>query len=69
MPPHADSMIAVYADFDSQAWYTVLLDYGRAEKGDGEPGDEDELIPKLVADLVVPLANHAIQVFSSSTTI
>ena len=25
-------------------------------------GDDEELIPKLVANLVLPLANHAVQV-------
>jgi len=48
------------AGFDGQQWYQQLYDYGMiASFG---PGDADEeLIPRLVKELVLPLAQHALQ--------
>ena len=48
------------AGFDEQAWYGTLFDYGQSKAGSA--GDDDMLIPKIVADLVFPLARHALQV-------
>lgn len=47
----------VCADFDEQRWYQQLLDFGH-----GNAAEEDELIPTLVGNLVVPLALQAVRV-------
>ncbi len=53
-----------HADFDRQAWYSNLINFGRSQEAEevSISGDDEELIPRLVANLVVPLANHAVQV-------
>lgn len=53
------------ADFDRQAWYEALLDF-HTNSGNQSLGEEEELIPKLVANLILPLAMHAVQVSSSA---
>ncbi|CAL8463414.1 g2948 [Coccomyxa elongata] len=46
--------------FDSQQWYEQLFDYGMAASMG--PGDADEeLVPKLVRELVLPLGHHALR--------
>lgn len=48
------------AGFDGQQWYLQLYDYGMSASFG--PGDADEeLIPRLVKELVLPLAQHALQ--------
>lgn len=48
------------AGFDGQQWYGQLFDYGMAASAG--PGDADEeLVPKLVRELVLPLAHHALR--------
>ena len=50
--------------FDSQSWYKHLFEYGLSEdpstSGNGSDPDE-ELIPRLVTQLVLPLAAHSLQ--------
>jgi GC-rich sequence DNA-binding factor len=56
------------AGFDAQQWYQQLFDYGMATASSGAAanghaggGDADEeLVPKLVRELVLPLAAHAL---------
>ena len=50
------------ADFDRQSWYASLLDFGSSAEAVSTSEEEEDLIPKLVANLVFPLANHAVQV-------
>ena len=48
------------AGFDGQQWYQQLYDYGMSASFG--PGDADEeLIPHLVKELVLPLAQHVLQ--------
>lgn len=48
-----------HAGFDDQQWYQQLYDYGMSASFG--PGDADEeLIPRLVKELVLPLAHHAL---------
>eukprot|EP00884_Botryococcus_braunii_P016142 jgi/Botrbrau1/3210/Bobra.37_2s0040.1 len=49
--------------FDNQKWYQSLFDYGTAGGSlQLEPGDADEdLIPRLVKELVLPVARHAVR--------
>ena len=50
--------------FDSQSWYKLLFEYGLSAdpstSGNGSDPDE-ELIPRLVTQLVLPLAAHSLQ--------
>ena len=50
--------------FDSQSWYMHLFEYGLSgdpnTSGNGSDPDE-ELIPRLVTQLVLPLAAHSLQ--------
>lgn len=52
------------AGFDSQSWYKHLFEYGLngdpSTSGNGSDPDE-ELIPRLVTQLVLPLAAHSLQ--------
>ena len=48
------------AGFDDQQWYRQLYDYGMGASFGPEDADE-ELIPRLVRELVLPLAQHALQ--------
>ena len=49
----------LHAGFDGQQWYQQLYDYGMgASFGPGDP--DEELIPRLVKELVLPLAQHAL---------
>lgn len=52
------------AGFDSQSWYKHLFEYGlngdSSTSGNGSDPDE-ELIPRLVTQLVLPLAAHSLQ--------
>lgn len=48
------------AGFDGQQWYQQLFDYGMAASVG--PGDADEeLVPRLVCELVLPLAHHGLR--------
>ena len=56
---------ALAAGFDSQEWYKQLFEYGlngdnSTSSGNGSDPDE-ELVPRLVAQLVLPLAAHSLQ--------
>lgn len=57
-------MLRVAAGFDSQSWYKLLFEYGLSQdastSGNGSDPDE-ELVPRLVAQLVLPLAAHSLQ--------
>jgi hypothetical protein len=45
--------------FDDQQWYQQLFDYGMAaSSGEGDP--DEELIPRLVRELVLPRALHTL---------
>ena len=46
--------------FDDQQWYQQLYDYGMTASFGAGDADE-ELIPRLVKELVQPLAQHALQ--------
>lgn len=52
----------VHTGFDSQSWYQQLFEYGltanSAQAQSGSDPDE-ELIPRLVTQLVLPLAAHS----------
>ena len=48
------------AGFDDQQWYRQLYDYGM-EASFGAGDADEELIPRLVRELVQPLAQHALQ--------
>lgn len=54
----------MHAGFDSQSWYQDLFEYGlsssSAQAQSGSDPDE-ELIPRLVTQLVLPLAAHSLQ--------
>ena len=54
----------ISAGFDSQSWYKHLFEYGingdASTSGNGSDPDE-ELIPRLVTQLVLPLAAHSLQ--------
>ena len=50
--------------FDSQSWYKHLFEYGvsATPSASGNVSDPDEeLIPRLVTQLVLPLAAHSLQ--------
>ena len=49
-----------FAGFDNQQWYRELFDYGTGGAS-GEAGADEDLVPRLVADLVLPLACHALR--------
>ncbi len=55
---------ALAAGFDSQEWYKQLFEYGLngddSTSGNGSDPDE-ELVPRLVGQLVLPLAAHSLQ--------
>lgn len=56
---HADKY-GLRTGFDDQQWYQQLYDYGMSASFG--PGDADEeLTPRLVRELVLPLAQHALQ--------
>ena len=50
------------AGFDAHEWHQELFDYGQAANGQASAhGDADEdLIPKLVRQLVLPVAKRAL---------
>ena len=58
------SLPAVPAGFDSQEWYKQLFEYGLngddSTSGNGSDPDE-ELVPRLVGQLVLPLAAHSLR--------
>ena len=50
--------------FDSQSWYKHLFEYGvsgDAATSVGGSDPDEELVPRLVAQLVLPLAAHSLQ--------
>lgn len=57
-------ILALPAGFDSQEWYKQLFEYGlngdNSTSGNGSDPDE-ELVPRLVGQLVLPLAAHSLQ--------
>ncbi|KAL3131084.1 hypothetical protein ABBQ38_000395 [Trebouxia sp. C0009 RCD-2024] len=59
-----DPLLGGSAGFDSQSWYKHLFEYGLngdpSTSGNGSDPDE-ELIPRLVTQLVLPLAAHSLQ--------
>ncbi len=61
---HTQTPAALAAGFDSQEWYKQLFEYGlngdNSTSGNGSDPDE-ELVPRLVAQLVLPLAAHSLQ--------
>ena len=58
------SVLVITAGFDSQSWYKHLFEYGLSQdastSGSGSDPDE-ELVPRLVTQLVLPLAEHSLQ--------
>lgn len=59
---HTPDHVTLHAGFDGQQWYRQLFDYGLPPDGQPSADDPDaDLIPRLVQDLVVPLARHALQ--------
>lgn len=57
----ASTEVSYVAGFDDQQWYQQLFEYGMAGSA-GQPADPDEeLIPKLVRELVLPRALHALR--------
>ncbi|CAK0740516.1 hypothetical protein CVIRNUC_001256 [Coccomyxa viridis] len=55
-----DPIFTGRAGFDDQQWYQQLYDYGMTASFGAGDADE-ELIPRLVKELVQPLAQHALQ--------
>ena len=58
--PMASGSPVLPAGFDDQQWYRQLYDYGMGASFGAGDADE-ELIPRLVQELVQPLAQHALQ--------
>lgn len=59
-----DPLFGSSTGFDSQEWYKQLFEYGlnggNSTAGNGSDPDE-ELVPRLVGQLVLPLAAHSLQ--------
>ncbi|DBA84127.1 TPA: hypothetical protein ACH3X1_006603 [Trebouxia sp. C0004] len=59
-----DPLFGSSTGFDSQEWYKQLFEYGlngdNSTSGNGADPDE-ELVPRLVGQLVLPLAAHSLQ--------
>ena len=61
---HFARCVQCLTGFDSQDWYKQLFEYGLngddiAPSGGSDP--DEELVPRLVSQLVLPLAAHSLQ--------